>query len=221
MPDDPKPNEDTGTPNPEPTPPPETKPTPGASAGAQPDDVGSLPEWAQKLIRDTRQEAATHRTKANEISTKHQEALDAIAAALGLKGDDDPATAAKTAAEERDAARQEARATKIENAVLRIAAKHGANPEALTDSRSFMKQLEAIDPAAEDFAAQVDAAVKKAVEANPSLKGASPAPARSGGPVGGGAAIPVQLTREDLLKMSPEEIVQADKDGRLKSIKGG
>jgi hypothetical protein len=162
------------------------------AAGTDPpaaDDVASLPDWAQKLIGKTRTEAATNRTKAGTANDALTATRDAIAKALGLKEDDDPVAAAKTAAEERDAARTEAKATKIENAVLRAASKNGANPERLTDSRAFMRTLEAIDPTADDFAAQVDAAIKTAVETDPSLKGAPVVPGKSGGEVIGGGPI--------------------------------
>jgi hypothetical protein len=215
------------TPHPEPAPQPEPQPAPAPTPlpqpapGAQPENVESLPEWAQKLIRDTRQEAATHRTKANDLQTQHQASLDAIAKALGLKPDDDPAAAAKTAAERAERAETEAKAAKVENAVLRMAAKHGALPEALTDSRSFMAKLAGIDPAADDFSAKVEAAIKEAVEANPALKGATPAvPARSGGPVGGGTPAPGQLSREDLKTMTPAQITKAKAEGRLNQLLG-
>ena len=196
---------------------------PVAPPAAAPEDVGSLPEWTQKLIKDLRTEAATNRTKATTEAQSRQETMDAIAKALGLKGDDDPAKAAQTAAEEREAAKAVAKNLAVENAVLRMAAKQGANPDALTDSRSFMRQLEAIDPAADDFAARVETAIKTAVEANPTLKAAgapAPAPARSGGPVGGGVPIPGQISEDDLKGMSPAEIVKAKEEGRLNALLG-
>jgi hypothetical protein len=193
------------------------------TAADAPEDVASLPDWTQKMIRDLRAEAATNRTKASAAEQTRQSTMDAIAKALGLKDDDDPAKAAQTAAEERDAARKEAKAVKVENAILRMATKHGANPEALTDSRSFMHALDAMDPAADDFAEQVENAIKTAVEANVNLKSAPPAaaaPARSGGPVGGGAPVAGQLGEDDLKGMSPAEIVKAKEDGRLNRLLG-
>lgn len=164
------------------------------TGSAEAQDVSDLPDWAQKLIGKTRSEAATNRTKATSSNDALTATRDAIAKALGLKDDDDPVAAAKTAADERDAARLEAKTTKTENAVLRAASKNGANAESLTDSRSFMRALEAIDPAADDFATQVDAAIKAAVEANPSLRASPAAAGRSGGPVGGSA--PAQLSSD-------------------------
>ena len=217
---------------PEPVTPPAVDPpaavTPPAEPAAPPapaaaEDVASLPDWAQKLLGKTRTEAATNRTKASTANDALTATRDAIAKALGLTPEDDPVAAAKTAAEEREAAKAVAKNLAVENAVLRMAHKHGANPESLTDSRSFMRQLEAIDPGADDFATQLDTAIKAAVEANPSLKaqgGPVVAPARSGGPVGGGAAIPGQVTEDELKTMSPAQIEQAQKDGRLAAILG-
>jgi len=208
-----------------------TAPEPVAAAGPPapapatppPESVDALPDFAQKMIRELRAEAASNRTKATTAEATRAETMDAIAKALGLKGDDDPAKAAQTAADERDAAKTVAKNLAVENAVLRMANKQGANPESLTDSRSFMRQLEVIDPGADDFATQVEAAIKTALEGNPALKaqGAAPvAPARSGGPVGGGAAVPGQVTEDELKTMSPAQIEQAQKDGRLNAILG-
>lgn len=185
-------------------------------------DIASLPEWAQKVIKDAREEAGKDRIKAKE--TAAAEARQALARevgkALGLIDESDPVEAAKTAAERAARAEDEAKAIKFENAVLRRARAHDVDPEALTDSRSFMARLSSIDPAAADFAAQVDAAIKAAVEANPLLR-LTPAPApRSGGPVGGGAPTPGQLTRDDLKGMKPEDIVKAKAEGRLNQLLG-
>jgi len=192
---------------------------------AAPESVDALPEWAQKLIMKTRTEAATNRTKAGSANEALAATRDAISKALGLAADDDPVAAAKTAAEERDAARQEARQTHIENAVLRMANKQGANPESLTDSRAFMRQLDAIDPTGDDFGAQVETAIQKALEANPALKaqGAAPvAPARSGGPVGGGAPVAAEYSEEWVHEMTVagryDEIAKASEEGRLSAV---
>lgn len=194
-----------------------------AAEGPEPQDVASLPEWAQKLIGKTRTEAASHRTKAQEQAAALDATRDAIAKALGLKDDDDPVKAAQTAAQEREAAKAVARNLAVENAVLRSAGKHGADPAALTDSRSFMRALEALDPEADEFAAKVGEAITAAIEANPALKAQAPAPtppARSGGPVGGGAPVAGQLGEDDIKGMSPAEIVKAKEDGRLNQLLG-
>jgi hypothetical protein len=160
------------------------------SAGVITDaELATLDARTQKYIKELRDENARDRTASKEKAAEEarNELTQKIGKALGLIEDPDPATIAQVAATERDTARQEARAAKIENAVWRMAAKHGASPEALTDSRTFMKKLGDMDPAAGDFAAKVETAIKAALEDNPNLKIAPAAPERSGGPVGGGA----------------------------------
>jgi len=148
----------------------------GGDAGEKTGDQGKgeagkvedLPDWAQKLIKDTRGEAAEHRTKATAAEKKLTEQLDGIAKALGLKGEDkpDPAELAKQLDEQRTQARQSA----IELAVYRNASKHQGDPDALLDSRGFLAKLADLDPAAKDFASKVETAIKDAVKDNPKLK---------------------------------------------------
>lgn len=86
--------------------------------------------------------------------------------------------------QELTAAQRDARATKVENAVLKQASKHDANPALLADSRSFMDSIADLDPSADDFSSKVDAAIKKAVDANEALKvtpAAGPRPVRQQG----------------------------------------
>ena len=194
-----------------------------AAPASPPEDVASLPEWTQKMIKDLRGEAATNRTKATTAEQTKQETMDAIAKALGLKGDDDPAAAAQTAAEERDAAKKQAQDATTTLAVYRMAAKQGANAESLTDSRSFMRELEAIDPTDAEFAAKVETAIQTAIEANPLLKTQpTAAPARSGGPVGGGAPVAAEYSEEWVHDMTVAgcfaEIAKASEEGKLTAV---
>ena len=143
-------------------------------------DVSSLPPWAQKLIRDTRGEAANHRTKAKDAETKHAGTLDAIAKALGLKGDDKPTDPAKLA-EDLATEREQGQQARTELAVFRAAGKHGADPDKLLDSRAFAAKLAKVDPT---DSKKINDLIKAAVEDNPSYKTAAPPPA-SGAPMGG------------------------------------
>jgi len=223
----------SGDPNPQPAPTsdpapqPDNNPTPAPAPAVdppalEPQDVKSLPAWAQKEIKNLREEAASKRTKLADAETAHQALLDNITEALGLKKEDDLAEAAKKAAAERDAAAAESKALKVELAVLKSAAKHGANAEALADSRTFMAKLAGLDPAADDFAAELDTAIKTALEANPSLKvmpdGVPRAPKAQGAPEGGGAP---QLKAEDLEHMTPAEINEAREKGQLRDLMTG
>lgn len=130
--------------------------------------VEDLPDWAQKLIKDTRGEAAEHRTKATAAEKKLTEQLDGIAKALGLKEDEktDPAKLASELSKAQDQARQ----TAVELAVYRNAGKHQGDPDALLDSRGFLAKLTDLDPTDAKFAAKVETAIKDAVKDNPKLK---------------------------------------------------
>ncbi|TDD90780.1 hypothetical protein [Actinomadura rubrisoli] len=183
----------------------------GDKDGSLGGDVASLPAWAQKLIRDTRGEAAGHRTKAKDFETKHQGTLDAIAKALGLKTDDAPPNPAKLA-EELTKERSSTRAALVELAVYKNAGKHGADPGALGDSRSFLSAVDKLDPAAEDFATKLAAEIKKAVEANPKLKasnGEQSPPSRSGGDFAGGTG-----GKNDASSMSVDDFRKARQQRR-------
>lgn len=143
------------------------------------DDISSLPEWAQKLIRDTRSEAAGNRTKAKDAESRYASTLDAIAKALGVKDDKptDPAKLAEELAAERDQGQQ----ARTELAVFRAASRHGADPDKLLDSRKFTDRLKGVDPS---DSTKISELIKKAVEENPSYRAAQ-APPASGAPMGG------------------------------------
>lgn len=184
-----------------------------SNGGAQ--DVKDLPDWAQKLIRDTRAEAASHRTKATEAETAKQSSLDAIAKALGLKKDEaDPAKLA----EQLTGKDNELRQSKVELAVHRLAGKHGGNPDALLDSRSFLTSVKDLDPSGKDFTQAVESAIKDAVKANASLKAAPAGPAVSGGDFTGGTGAGAPITEEQLSKMTPAQISKAYAEGKLKHL---
>lgn len=140
-----------------------------AQQQAASEKVEDLPEWAQRIIRDTRGEAAANRTKATEAEQQRQATLDAIAKALGLKDEGeqpDPAQLAQQLTDSQAQARQSA----VELAVYKTAGKHSGDPDALLDSRTFIEKVAALDPSADDFAAKVDDAIKQAVADNPKLK---------------------------------------------------
>ncbi|MDF5756651.1 hypothetical protein [Spongiactinospora sp. TRM90649] len=175
--------------------------------------VDELPNWAQRLIKDTRNEAAEHRTQLSElrrqvesqptgpsaedlVRTAQQEVAQQIARALGLAEAEetppDPQTVIDkltsekaTTEQERDAERDLHRRVRVELAVHRSSTKFGADPDALLDSRSFLRNLRELDP---DDAAAIDDVIKRAVEDNPKFKASQTAgpPAKSGGDFAGG-----------------------------------
>lgn len=192
---------------------------PAAPQAGQPQDVASLPDWAQTLIRDTRSEAAGHRTRATAAEQQQQTVLQGIAQALGItpQGTPDPAQlqASLTAAQD------QARTNAVRAALYETASQHGANPAALRDSLAFMEAVKGIDPA--DTAAVV-AAAQAAVAANPALAAAPVTPA---GPPRGPADLsgsnnngPQQVTEDQLTRMTPDEIVKAQEEGRLRNLLG-
>lgn len=146
--------------------------------------------------------------------------LEAVKKALGLSKDDnlDP----KELAEKLGTSESKSATLLRENAVLK-AAPAGVDVEQLLDSKTFERLLDELDPEDDKFRAKVKALVEKEIERRPSLKsgGAKKGTTRSGTAVKGEGDAKSQLTRADLAKMSPEEIVKAQNEGRLKDLMGG
>ncbi|MEV1079878.1 hypothetical protein AB0I98_16775 [Streptomyces sp. NPDC050211] len=143
----------------------------------------------QKELKQANGDAAKARTNAKKAAADEArtEIVQELGKALGLIKDDKdtpPDPAALTAKIEQATAAH--RETAVELAVYRGAAKHGADPDALTDSRTFLRSIKDLDPSDEGFAKAVQTAIKKAVEDNPKLKAAGQAPARSSGDFSGG-----------------------------------
>ena len=166
-------------PAPAPTPqPPASTPAPNPPA----EDIASLPEWAQKQIRDARAEAGKARTDAKTAAANEaRQALAAeVARALGLAPEVPPDPAQLTA--QIELARDQAWASGVELHVFRFAAQAGADPEALLDSRAFITSLDdlaEIDPASPEFKTQLQAKVQEAAAKYPAKTGG---PAPTGGP---------------------------------------
>ncbi|MFF9284862.1 hypothetical protein [Streptomyces griseosporeus] len=156
-------------------------------AQGEPQSVDSLPDWAQKLIRDTRAEAAEWRTRAQGSAPQAQQQPAAPAApaqAPAAEGDVSrlPRWAQQAVNDGQGAARQLA----IQSAVIQAAPAAGADLVALLDSQSAMSALAAVDP---NDAEAVKAAITAAVQANPRLA-AQTGPARGGTELGGQPTAP-------------------------------
>ena len=180
------------------------------------------PEAAKAEIERLRKENGAARTnaKAQAADEARTELANTIGKALGLVEDEtiDPAKLTESLT----TSQAEAKQARVELAVFRNAGPAGGDPSALLDSSSFLKSLDAIDPA--DTAA-VEAAIKSAVEANPRLGAAPagptpPAPNPAQGAGANGSAAVTQLTRADLAGMSPEAIEKARVEGRLNTALG-
>jgi hypothetical protein len=167
---------------------------PANAPGAQPQtptgqDVSSLPDWAQKLINDTRSEAAKHRTEKQTAAQEAQAAKaqrDAILKAAGLKPDGSEAEPDPAAlAAQIEQAQAIAWTSQVELNVFRTAAENGLNAAALLDSRAFIDSLDSFteaDLSSPEFGQQLAAHIKKYGEQHPQFK-ASPqttAPPRAG-----------------------------------------
>lgn len=145
-------------------------------------DEAKLPAWAQKELTRARKEAAKHRTSAKGAEAA---ALKKFAKALGLDGDGD--LDPEKLKSDLESERSKAKTAAIELAVVRRAGKAKADSDALLDSTKFLRSVAELDPADEDFGAQVDAAIREAVQANPKLGAQAARAGKGGGEFGGGS----------------------------------
>jgi hypothetical protein len=194
------------------------------------------PERFQKLVENLRTEVADEKTKRTEAEKKaQQEQADFMKKLAGLfgvdTGEEKPPTPEELAKQldeargETKASRDQARQTQVELAVYKSAGKHGGDPDALLDSRGFANAIAKLDPASDSFAADVEKAVKQAVEANPKLAAKQPEPAKPAVPAGGAPMTGApggkrQLGAEDIKRMTPEQITKAVEEGRFNAYLG-
>lgn len=201
---------------PKPTEPPKSEPKQGGG------NLWEDPDAAKAEIERLRRENGAARTnaKAQAAEDAKKELAQTIGKALGLVDNEpvDPETLTKQLTESQADAKQ----ARVELAVFRNATEAGGDPAALLDSSSFLKSLDGIDP---NDSAAVAEAITKAVEANPRLGAAPsgpkpPAPNPAQGSSASGPGRAAQLTQADLRNMTPEEIGQARKEGRLNDLLG-
>lgn len=164
-----------------------TEQQPTTQATGDDELASKSPDELAKMIRDLRKENGSARQNAKQAAADEakQNLAQDIGKALGLVKDDEPADPNKLA-EQLTSEQQRARSAALELAVYKTAGKHGADPDALTDSRAFLAQVESLDPADEKFGEKVDQAIKKATESNPKLRAQGQAPPRSSGQHAGG-----------------------------------
>ncbi|WP_017972518.1 hypothetical protein [Actinopolyspora halophila] len=167
-------------------------------------------------VKKLRDEAAKHRNEKNSTAQERDKlkgTLDQLRKALDPEAsqEEDPAEVAKRATQERDQKDSELRELRIDRAAEKAARKHGADSDALTDSKSFAKAAADLDPTAEDFAEQMDKLVEQAVTSNPKLK-ASQAPARSSAAVTGGTGGKPTFTSSQIAGMSKDEYAQRESE---------
>jgi len=228
------------------------------AAGGQPADDDRASRAIAAVREDFKAERAKRQATEKQLAdlqaslTAREEADKqrnlALAKAFGFAPDEPPdpekLAADLRAAQDRAQADAAAHTTRerelqVELATLRQAAKHGADPARLADSRTFMAAAAALDPASETFADDLGAAIAKAVEANPALKAAGPAPvadpapapgspepvsattappARSGGEHNGAPGGNRQWTDQDVARATPAEVDEAMRAGLLTDL---
>ncbi|MEU5030179.1 hypothetical protein [Streptomyces milbemycinicus] len=174
------------------------------------------PAKAARLVENLRTQVDEEKTKRTALETQFSEFMGKFGQLFG-GGEEKKLTPEQIAKKAQESDTQARQAT-VKLAVFQTASKHGADPEALLDSASFEKAISKLDPTADTFAANVEAAIKKAVENNPRLKAqaAQQAPAKGGFDMNNGTAGKRQLTAAEVQKLSPEELVKAREDGLLK-----
>lgn len=166
-----------------------------------PEAADELPEWARKSLTKANKEAAAARAAAkqakDDAAAAQQTLVQSIGKALGLVQDNEEPTVESltSSLQERDqnltSTQAALAAQRAENAVLRVAGTLNADADALLDSRGFTEKLAAVDPAADDYASQVEALVKAEVESNARYRKVQVAPRSSNGdpaPAGGNPA---------------------------------
>lgn len=176
-----------GAPADDPTP--NAAPSPAEPQRTEPvqpaEDISSLPDWAQKQIRDARAEAGKARTGAKQAAAEEAtaELTARLARALGLAGDEPVDPDELTAQIEQ--AQSVAWRNGVELQVFRAAGALGANPDALLDSMAFIDSLDDLvdeDPRSPEFAAALQTKVQEALARSNSYKATGQAPAATSAP---------------------------------------
>ncbi|NEA52419.1 hypothetical protein [Streptomyces sp. SID10815] len=231
----------SGTPAPTPpeptttaTPPePASEPKPTEPKAKAPKFEGDFdPARFEKLVENLRGDVAAEKAKREAAEKKaaddQADFMKKLAGLFGVKTDEEkpptPEELAKQLAEEQNrtkASDDRARQTLAELAVYKTAGKHGGDPDALLDSRSFANAIAKLDPSADDFDEAVGKAVKTAVDGNAKLAAKAPEPKEpaptpaAGAPMDGAPGGKRQLSAEEVKRLSPKEKVKAMQEGRL------
>lgn len=165
-------------PTPTPTPAaPATPPSPPEPQGTTPpaggQQVEDLPDWAQKIIKDARDDAAKTRVNAKQQAADEARKAMAqdIAKALGITTDETPPEEQLKPEQLRDllaGERTTAKMARTELAVYRAATNGGSfNAAALLDSRAFLDSIKDVDPTDSEALATK---IAEAVQAQPWLQ---------------------------------------------------
>lgn len=229
---------------PAPTPPESTAPATPEPAAPKPasEPKGKAPEFdgdldpvrIKKLVENIRGDVDAEKAKREaaeaQVAKVQQDQADfmkKMATLFGVETDEKkpptPEELAKQLVEEQTrtkASDDRARQTAVELAVYKTAGKHGGDPDALLDSRSFANAIAKLDPSADGFDEAVGKAVKAAVDGNGKLAAKAPETKPETTPAGGAPMNGVpggkrQLTKAEVDRLTPKEKVKALHDGRL------
>lgn len=144
----------------------------GTTPPAAEQKVEDLPDWAQKVIKEARDDAAKTRVNAKQQAAEEartQMAQD-IAKALGITTDDTPTEEQLSPEQLRDllaGERTTAKMARVELAVYRTAQNGGNfNAAALLDSRAFLDSIKDVDPGDSEA---LTAKIAEAVQTQPWL----------------------------------------------------
>lgn len=167
-----------------------TPPTPqaGPAEPDTPEAQGKIPQVQGEFDPDRAMRTiAALRARETELSKelreqrKHYEEFTAgLAKLIGLGEEEPPDPEVLT--QQLSSAQAETRQARVELAVYRAAAQHGADPDAVLDSRSFQAAVADLDPSAPDFETRVNTALAAAVQTNPRLRAAPPPPPQPAAP---------------------------------------
>lgn len=164
----------------------EPEPQPEKGKDNQGDEVA---KW-KALARKNETLAKRNKEALDKALAEQQAILDNIAQALGLKkADEDPQKVAEKLTAELTSTRDELRQARVELAVYKAASRHGGDPDALLDSRSFLRAVAQLNPDDDGFADAIADAIKDAIKANPKLA-AQPAPEKAAPPPRSGGEMP-------------------------------
>ncbi|MGW6658843.1 hypothetical protein [Rhodococcus sp. NPDC055024] len=138
--------------------------------------------YTQEYVESLRSEAANARVKGNEKAAAaateaaekaRTELLENLGKELGfIKGDETPKPEEVIAqlTTERDTTAKKLRELTEDRALRNAATTHSGDYGSLSDSKKLSKAIAELDHTADDYASQVDAAVKAAITNDPKLK---------------------------------------------------
>ena len=186
------------------------KPTPPAEVVTPPVET-----FDAAYVKKLRDENAAARVKGKEDAeaagkTASEAAYKELGQKLGLVAAEDETTVESLSAaiQEKDSTittqGADIKAARLDNALLKVVGKHGADYDLLTDSASFQAKLAAIDTADAEYRSLVDELVKTSVASNPKLRAVQVAPS-SGGTPPSGTPTPGPLTIDERRKAIREQ----------------